>query len=281
MGLVRGFGLLASVATLSLGLQAGPARATSAASTLHTGNGGTCLSGFGGTVCPYLYNNGTEVGAIGAGSFDIAYNPNNSTTFAPPILAILGVPNTSASAGVAPVLTSASLPGSEPVTISAGSGAFGLSATSFNPAGLYTGGTFSSGTGDVYSFLGLAGTANNSNSFTNWSGADSAVASLNVTNFSIYVFALKPSGNAFSNTNNPITVNFSQMDKGTFVVGYAQETGGRYDATPFTEAGLATTSASVLSPPGNQNSVPEPASSAVLAIGLLGLIAIRARPRRV
>ena len=279
MGYVRNIGLFAGAAGLSLALHAGQAWATTASSTLHTGNGSTCLSGFGGTGCPFLYNN-TEVGAVGNGSFDISYTPNNSTTFNSPILAILGVPNTSAGPGVAPVLTSASLPGPESVTISPGSSAFGLSAASFNPAGLYTGGTFSSGGSDVYSFLSLAGTTNKSNSFTNWSGADSAVAGLNVTDFSIYVFALAPSGNAFSNSNNPITVNFSQMDKGTFVVGYAQETGGGYDATPFTQAGLATTSTSVITPPNNQNSVPEPASAAVLAFGLLGLAAVRARPRR-
>lgn len=279
MGYVRNIGLFAGAAGLSLALHAGQARATTASSTLHTGNGGTCLSGFGGTGCPFLYNN-TEVGAVGNGSFDISYTPNNSTTFNSPILAILGVPNTSAGPGVAPVLTSASLPGAESVTISPGSSAFGLSAGSFNSAGLYTGGTFSSGSSDVYSFLSLAGTTNKSNSFTNWSGADSAVAGLNVTDFSIYVFALTPSGSAFSNTNNPITVKFSQMDKGTFVVGYAQETGGGYDATPFTQAGLATTSTGVITPPSNQNSVPEPASAAVLAFGLLGLAAVRARPRR-
>ncbi len=276
---VRNFCTLAGATVLALGLQAGQAQATSATSTLHTGNGGTCLRGFGGAGCPFLYNS-SELGAVGAGTFDIAYNPKNSTTFNAPVLAIFGVPNTSTTTGVAPVLTSASLPGSESVTISNGSGAFGLSATSFNAAGLYTGGAFSSGGADVYSFLGLDGTTNHSNSFTNWSGADSAVAGLNVSNFSIYVCSLTPSGSAFSNTNNPITVNFSQMDKGTFVVGYAQESGGGYDATPFTQAGLATTSTGVLTPPSNQNSVPEPASAAVLAFGLLGLAAIRARPRR-
>ena len=262
-------------------------------SLLRVGDGGSCASGYGGTGCPFLYSSGsgtpTEVGAINTGtnpgSFDLYYSASNAKTFDDPVLAIVGVPNTGSgnatNYGLAPSLTSASLnKGSESVTIANGiaSGAATFGNISTNGAGLFTSSPFSSSSGgDVYSFLRLAGTANKSNSFANWSAADQKISGISATSFSIYVFSFTPSGAAFSNDNNLLTVGFDQMAVGTFVVAYGEDTGETYSATPFTQAGYATSSVTPNTIGGNTNDVPEPGSAALLVAGLPGLLLVRGR----
>ena len=89
---------------------------------------------------------------------------------------------------------------------------------------------------EVYSFLGLSG-ANNSNSFTNWSAADLALAHVTATSYAIYVYAI-------TGTLGPhglINLNlWEEVPKGSFIVAYGEDADGKVYDTPFTEAGAKT-----------------------------------------
>lgn len=215
-----------------------------ATATLHIGSGyGTpCATG----GCP-LFNN--EVNAITQG-LDIYQTSNGAKTVqAPdPVLLILGIPNDSATSNAltANPVTSASLIANGAFTaISStfGTTAYGLNGNGFQ--GLMT-------SGDVYGMLGL--TANNSNSFVNWSQWDLSVSGITASNFGIYVIGLDP---ASFGPHDFIQVNTGGVPLGTFAVAYADPPLQSY-STPFTEAGL-------------NNSVPEPATIALFCIGLVGV----------
>jgi hypothetical protein len=86
---------------------------------------------------------------------------------------------------------------------------------------------------EVYGFLGLR--ANNSNSFTNWFEADDEYLGLEVTSYSIHVYAL----NADLGPNGLINVGLvHNVPQGSFIVAYGVGSNGKSYAVPFTEAGL-------------------------------------------
>lgn len=213
-----------------------------AGATLHIGSGyGTpCQTG----GC-YLYNN--EVNYF-AQSLDIYQNSNGANPLLDPVLLILGVPNDSATSNALnsnPVNSASLIHNSVGTTISS---TFGAAALGFGAGfqGLMT-------SSDVYSVLGLA--ANNSNSFTNWSTWESAVNGLTANNFGIYVIGLDTTS---FGPQDFIEIDTNGLPFGTFAVAYGADGTGKYYSTPFTEAGL-------------DANLPEPATIALLGIGLLGL----------
>jgi hypothetical protein len=196
-------------------------------------------------------------------TFGIYQNSGGAGTLNDPWLLILGVPNVSNAA----TFSNASIS-----SISGG----GTS----NYLGL--GGTMTSGQ-EAYSALHLQGPTDNSNSFVNWSAAETTLAGINATSFGLYEFAITANLPASGN----VQFSFASLPTGTIAIAYGQ-TGqtsssqtcttknGKttckttvtntimiYD-TPFTEAGFRT-------PPPPPPSTPEPASMVLLGAGILGL----------
>ncbi len=221
-------------------------------STLHVGPGaGTpCAMGCGG-----------DPNLIPGNTVDVFQNQGGAGgNLVQPLLLILGVPNNGGS----------SIFGSNPITgvtfinpypggvSTVGTSAFATAGTFGLKAALSAGYFGNMTAGEVYSFLTLTGPVNNSNSFTNWSGADLSIAGITATNFGIYVFALSGPAGANLGPMGLVNVLFSSgaLPKGTFVVAYGQNSGGTPFAVPFTEAGLV---------------IPEPGSMALFGTGLLVL----------
>jgi hypothetical protein len=123
---------------------------------------------------------------------------------------------------------------------------------------------------DAYLVAGLD-KIDGSESFTNWSQWDSSVNGITATDFGIYV--LKITGTLDGKTS--VGVTFSSLPKGTFVIAYGEDLGGKTDGTAFTEAGLTTsgdTTPNLL--------VPAPSSVILLGFGGLGFVLVLARSRR-
>lgn len=218
------FGLRARLLGVALLCTAGTAGAW-AQSTLHIGPGfGTkCAEGCAGD--PNLIA-GTHV--------DIYQTANGAPTLAQPVLIIFGVPSENTS--LFPTMPITGVKASNPYptgTLTTGSAGFAAGGTYglVNPISDGFFGTMMPGQ-EVYSFLGLSG-ANNSNSFTNWFGADDEYLGLEPVSYDIHVFAL----NAILGPNGLINVSISGVPKGTFVVAYG-EGGGQAFAVPFTESGI-------------------------------------------
>jgi len=238
--------------------------------TLHIGPGAGTSCATGG--CP-LYNN--EVNAFTPGTLDIYQNANDSNgnsggLLTDPVLLILAVPNAPANLDMSGAVTGASLIAPYPggtttsgIGILFGTTNYGIS----DPTG-YAGSMTS---GDVYGFLGGDLThGDNSNSFTNLSGWDSAVLGINATSFGIYVYELQT--NQFA-ANDLLNVSLSGIPQGTFAVAFGESADKNqiYD-NAFTEAGLET-----LSPPHPPARVPEPSTLALFGALLLALAGVRAR----
>jgi hypothetical protein len=242
---------------LSLLLGAQAKADTTDPSTLHIGPGaGTaCATGCAGD--PNLLGTGNTV--------DIYQNSGGAPNLSQPVLLILGVPNNSAAPSISGSVTFYNPYTGATTGGTAGSSAF---ATGGNTQwGMKTGtsgffGDMSSS--DVYTFLKLPG--NNSNSFTNWAGADLSINGIAASDFGIYVFALR---GANLGANGLINISGLSVPKGTIGVGWGCKTSG--DAgpcsnkntytTPFTEAGLT----------DGSTPTPEPGSLALLGSGLLAV----------
>ena len=236
--------------------------------TLHVGPGWNtaCATG----SCP-IY--GTEVNAFGGGQLDIYQNSSGAPALASPSLLILGVPNTkpqlsqavadSAKAEWFPSATAG--PGVSLGLLSVAPTVDGLSSYAAAKTGLY--GVMTSNE-DVYSLLKLPG--NSSNSFANWSAAESKLFPdvAKPTGFDVYVFGLPTTAASPFEGNTFVNVNFgSALPEGTFAVAFGTaKSGSKTTAytTPFTQAGV---------------DVPEPGSLALLLSGIAGLFAARQRRR--
>jgi len=212
----------------------------------------------------YLFSG--EVHPISSPTISILENGNGQPALVNPLLLIVGVPNTTAFA--APGLTlsagTADLGGPGSGTNTAFGGSFnGATGLATNKGGLFN-------SGEVYSFLGLTA-GNNSNSFTNWAAADSAVNGLSVSGFGIFAYELSNTGIAGGQS---VAATFKgSIPVGTFVVAYGLSGNGKIFDTPFTEAGVTTTSGGVTT----DAATPEPASMILLGTGLAALYARRRR----
>ncbi len=192
---------------------------------------------------------------IGGSVVDIFQNSGGAPSLFQPVLLIIGVPNDTTNLFASVPISAVSFINGG--TTTAGSAAFATGGT-FGLKSPTAGGFFGSMTSSyVYNFLTLTGPTNASNSFTNWSGADSTILGITANNFGIYVFAL--SGAALG-PNGFVNITFSSsLPIGTFAVGYGQGIQNeklKGYSTPFTEAGLV---------------VPEPGTLALFGTGLLTL----------
>lgn len=137
-------------------------------------------------------------------------------------------------------------------------------------------GTLSSGQ-DVYGQLGLTETNSGaaSESYVNWSGADTANGFSVPTSYSLFAFQINAS---LSQSNSPLTIDESGAPNGSFIVAYSCEhdtthaacSDGDVGATPFTNAGL------IDSPP----SAPEASAVTLTSLVLLAFGALVFLARR-
>lgn len=221
--------------------------------TLHIGAGaGTpCATGCG--ADPNLIGSGNTV--------DIYQQANGSPdTLVQPVMLILVVPNDTTDKTSQFTPTSVTFtnpyPGgtSTAGSAAAASGQFGLTPSS----GAFFGSMTS---GDVYAFLGLGSKVDNSNNWSNLTGADLSKDGVTATSYGIYVFALSGAQLGPNGLVN-ITFNSGALPLGTFVIAFGENANGVPYATPFTQAGLTDAG-----PP----TVPEPGSIALFGTGLLAL----------
>jgi len=200
-----------------------------AGSTLFLGDPPSPSLGEGGT---YLY--GDEVVPIPNDFLQVMLNGQGQPTLDSPLYLILGIPNE----------TSFSTPISD---LSNGTATGPTYATNLDSGEeVYE---------EVYSALGIGAGSNNSNSFTNWSAAESSVNGIDADFFGLFVYQLYDTGITGGST---IDVYFSSdIPDGTFVVAYGTSDRKTY-STPFTESGLT-------------RKVPEPGMLMLLGTGLLSL----------
>lgn len=185
---------------------------------------------------------------INAGAFNVGVA--GSATLQDPLLLIVGVYD--------------GLGGTPSITYSGGVskaslGTYGLSSDSAT--------FYSTSSGDAYTQLGLVskGSGGSSESFVNWSAADTAYGLKAPTRFELYAFSL----NTSLTSGSPISVGESGAPLGSFIIGYDCVSGsglsgacgsGNVVATPFTNA-------------GGLAAAPEPSTLVFVGTGL-GLLAL-------
>ena len=233
----------------------------------------------GGTV-PTSAGDPNQIG--NSGLVNVFQNSSGAQNLTPPWLLLVGVANDSTNGHFFDNLGAFSVTSYNPYTNQTGvtgSGTLGgtnLFAGSWNVTTGFAGLMTAASGQDAYGTAGLfQGNPNNSNSFTNWSGADQTINNITAANFGIYVFEI----NAPLDANGNVAIQFAsgKIPLGTYAIAYGQgpvnsSPSGKtpvYD-TPFTESGLTTSN-----PNGNPGGglVPAPSSVILLTIGALGLLA--------
>ncbi|HEY1393518.1 MAG TPA: PEP-CTERM sorting domain-containing protein, partial [Methylibium sp.] len=156
-----------------------------------------------------------------------------------------------------------------------------------DPTGLVAGPSFTGG--DLYSYLNLITSTPASMNFVNMSGGESLAGLTTPTSFSIYEFIVTvPTAAVGATLNLPAQFNIPLLlQLGDYVAGWDLASNNHFYATPFTTAGLVTTTSSTsssgISSTGSTSStssssgisstgVPEPNSSSLALLGL-GLLA--------
>lgn len=203
---------------------------------------------------------GGDPNVINPASINVGFAGNHIAIS--PLLIIVGVPN----AGADPTI---SLPaGVSPIAMGTYYG--------FSTNGTLTGrldGTLTSanmGNNNAYNAISPLTDpgGGSSESWVNWNGFDTAKGFNVGTSFNLYAFGINYALNSNKGGNSPITIDFSGIAPGSFVIAYNCATagstcsGGDVGSTPFTNAGAVT---------GGPPTTPEPASMLLMGSGLVAV----------